>query len=221
MNVYTSGQEAYPVAAQDTPATPTIEYQRAKYWWDLLGLPGTAEAGYNGKDELPGVFRCPFQKPITVKALGANDQGVVEMFEHEMLPLSSYGYNGWGSSDHRNGLGLGGQLRAMAGPMDFAATRESAVVAPAEMIAFGDGFQRASAPLTAAQVTSMLAIFSPWQWDDYASLPTFKAHRAKLNRVFCDGHVEPVEMKKPFVPNDYELSRWNRDNLPHRETWRN
>ncbi len=221
LNTYSTSQEAYPFAAEGGPTGIKEQFSRPNYWWDFLGLPGTADFGYNGKSELTGIFRCPFQKQVRIKALTGTDQGTVQGIDLDIYPASSYGYNGWGSSDYRNGLGLGGQLKSTVGPAEFAPTKESSLVAPQDMIAFGDGFQRASAPLNAAQVTSWMAIFSPWHADEFASLPTFRAHRAKLNRVFCDGHVEPVEMGKRFIPTDAELSRRNRDNLPHRETWKN
>ena len=221
LNAYSTSHDAYPVSGEGGPTEITPEFARATYWWDRLGLPGTADLGYNGKGELPGIFRCPFQKPVKIKALTGTANGTIELIDLDIYPLSSYGYNGWGSSDYRDGLGLGGLRKTMIGPPEISATKDGSIVAPADMIAFGDGFQRASAPLNAAQVTGWMAVFSPWHADEFASLPTFRAHRAKLNRVFCDGHVEPVEMDKRFVPTDAELSRWNRDNLPHRETWNN
>ena len=187
LNTYSTSQDAYPVAAEGGPTEITEQFSRPNYWWDFLGLPGPADFGYNGKGELPGIFRCPFQKQVRTKALTGTERGTVQLIDLDIYPASSYGYNGWGSSDYRNGLGLGGLLKPTMGPPEFAATKESSVVAPHDMIAFGDGFQRASAPLNAAQVTSWMAVFSPWHADEFASLPTFRAHRAKLNRVFCDG----------------------------------
>lgn len=65
-----------------------------------------------------------------------------------------------------------------------------------------------------------LAIVSPWDREGFAGLPTFKAHRRKLNRVFADAPIEPIDMNKPFLRTEEELIRWNRVQLPHRETWR-
>jgi prepilin-type N-terminal cleavage/methylation domain-containing protein/prepilin-type processing-associated H-X9-DG protein len=214
LNLYTSSHALYPVAYEGLPLLPTVAPIRPTYWWDLLALPGTSRVGYEGLDELPGVFRCPFQKPVA--QLMINGSGKFTPFE--AMPLTSYGYNGWGSGDIQGGLGLGG-TRAV-GSTELTPARDSSVVAPANTLAFGDGFQRASTPANPAQITSWVAILSPWYHAEYASLPTFKAHRGKLNRVFADAHVEPLDATRRFLRTNEELIRWNRDQAPHPETWR-
>ena len=48
---------------------------------------------------------------------------------------------------------------------------------------------------------------------------TRKRHGAQFNLAFCDGHVEGLKPGQAFdVRRDDVLRRWNRDNLPHRET---
>ncbi|MFO1502022.1 MAG: type II secretion system protein [Verrucomicrobiota bacterium] len=48
---------------------------------------------------------------------------------------------------------------------------------------------------------------------------TKKRHAAQFNMVFCDGHVEGLKPANLFdIRRDDVLRRWNRDNLPHRET---
>jgi prepilin-type processing-associated H-X9-DG protein len=47
----------------------------------------------------------------------------------------------------------------------------------------------------------------------------YKAHRAKFNNAFCDGHVESVNFRMPFVANERYLRQWNSDNQPHLEGW--
>lgn len=217
LNVYTADQEFFPVSFEGVPLRPTVEFVRPRYWWDFLNLPGTREIGYNGTSELPGVFRCPFQKPLTVNVLAFGPTGY-STYATNMLPATSYGYNGWGSGSAPSGLGLGGTQ--LQGVLELIPTKESTIVAPVNTIAFGDGFHRASAPTRPVQESSWLAIITPWDQLDSESLPTFKAHRGKLNRSFADAHVEEVDMNKRFYPTEEELARWNRDQLPHRETWR-
>ena len=217
LNVYTGSQEFFPVSFEGVPLLPTIQFTRPKYWWDFLGLPGTSKIGDDGVTQLPGVFRCPFQQPMTVLIQTGGPNGP-QLSSASMLPALSYGYNGWGSGDVHGGLGLGGQQPATA--LELIPTKESAVKVPASTVAFGDGFQRASAPQNPAQDVGWQSIMSPWYHGEYASMPTFKAHHGKLNRAFADAHVEVIDMNKPFVPADDELIRWNRDQLAHRETWR-
>jgi prepilin-type processing-associated H-X9-DG protein len=43
-------------------------------------------------------------------------------------------------------------------------------------------------------------------------------HQGKASVLFCDGHVESPSLAVLFSDaDDVALSRWNRDNQPHRE----
>jgi prepilin-type N-terminal cleavage/methylation domain-containing protein len=216
LNVYTSSQQLFPVCFEGVPLLPTLEFTRPKYWWDFLDIPGTSKVGYNGLFELPVIFHCPFQRPVTGQIL-TGGIGVPTLSTTTILPATSYGYNGWGSGNIAGGLGLGGQRPLNS--VELVATRDAAVHAPANTVAFGDGIERASAPQDPRQDAGWSAVITPWQQNEFWTQPTFKAHRGKLNRTFADAHVDSVDMNKRFVPTDIELSRWNCDQLPHRETW--
>lgn len=216
LNLYTTSEQFFPVCFQGIPLQPTIEFTRPKYWWDFLDIPGTSKVGYNGLLELPSLFRCPFQKPVTGQVLTIDLNGP-RQFTTNILPATSFGYNAWGSGNISVGLGLGGQRPSDS--FELFATKDNAVSAPANTVAFGDAIERASAPQDPRQDPGWLVVLSPWQQDEFSSQPTFKAHRGKLNRAFADAHVEPTDMNKRFVRSDAELSRWNCDQLPHRETW--
>jgi prepilin-type processing-associated H-X9-DG protein len=51
-----------------------------------------------------------------------------------------------------------------------------------------------------------------------ARIATRNRHFEKFNLVFCDGHVENLNLKSGFdLRNPLVSKRWNRDNLPHPE----
>jgi prepilin-type processing-associated H-X9-DG protein len=144
--------------------------------------------------------------------------------EGRILPLTSYGYNGWGVGLRGHGLGLGG--RTWLGPAGEVVEprKDSAVRAPSDLVAFGDGFQRSVIyDKDGAQTIAMEAVVSPWAHGyslfsaPFKETPTFKVHRGRFNRVFCDGHVEAENLNPTFAPTDQYLARWNIDHLPHRE----
>jgi prepilin-type processing-associated H-X9-DG protein/prepilin-type N-terminal cleavage/methylation domain-containing protein len=137
----------------------------------------------------------------------------------------SYGYNTYGMSAQTdtNSLGLGGHYvwdfpkntRYTAPPV-----RETEVVAPSEMMAIGDGFERGSGIIRDG--VSVL-----WRNDNVnnylgsalgSTQRAYARHQSRANVVFCDGHVESPTLKFLFEDtNDSALVRWNRDHRPHRE----
>jgi prepilin-type N-terminal cleavage/methylation domain-containing protein/prepilin-type processing-associated H-X9-DG protein len=149
------------------------------------------------------IFRCPFQRPVKVNMLSGDGQ----ITAGEIFPLSSYGYNAWGVGLREDGLGLGGRVRTGAEREEVEVVKESAMRAPADLIAFGDGFQRSVIyDEDGAQTIALEAVLSPWA-HGYALFPlpfkqtaTFKAHRGKFNRVFCDGHVEWEDLNPSSRP---------------------
>jgi prepilin-type N-terminal cleavage/methylation domain-containing protein len=180
LSIYLTDHAAFPPSSTGVPLAPSPELDLPQFWWNLLGLPGTSEAGKNGNLNLSGIFRCPFQRPVKVNVLSGDGQ----IAAGEILPLSSYGYNGWGVGLREDGLGLGGRVRTGAEREEVEVVKESAVRAPADLIAFGDGFQRSVIyDEDGAQTIALEAVLSPWA-HGYAlfSLPfkqtaTFKALR--------------------------------------------
>jgi prepilin-type N-terminal cleavage/methylation domain-containing protein/prepilin-type processing-associated H-X9-DG protein len=114
----------------------------------------------------------------------------------------SYGYNahgaGWLPDLH---LGLGATVSDSARRTGI---RESAVRAPSDMIAFGDS-----------------PTFSP---DIFPSVSLLEApptrHQHRLNHLFCDGHVELGNINVLYGRTEQARRRWNIDNQPHPESWR-
>jgi len=224
LNVYTSSNEMFPPSAAGETLMPTPEFYRPQFWWDFLGLPGTADIGQNGKTDMEGIFRCPLQRKVNVISLSGDGT----MTKTNMFPTSSYAYNGWGVGNAALGLGLGGRKWIGTSTVEVDPVKDSAVRAPADLIALGDGFQRSvDYDRDGAQTISMEAILSPWAHgyafysEAFKQTLTFKAHHGKFNRVFCDGHVEAENLNPAFAPDDAYLARWNTDNLPHRESLQN
>ncbi len=118
--------------------------------------------------------------------------------------LYGYNYDGTGL------LGLGGLDLEMYTPVP-----ESRVLAPCDMLAFGDGGYGWLAGF------GWPGEYGPGWHGDY-----------RMNAVFCDAHVETSQcnllphralVDQPgvlfFTPDSALAKRWNRDNQPHPETW--
>jgi prepilin-type processing-associated H-X9-DG protein/prepilin-type N-terminal cleavage/methylation domain-containing protein len=131
------------------------------------------------------------------------------MFTNATPPFS-YAYNAFGLTVFTNNtinggeLGLGGHAGLHS--IKMSPTTESEIVAPSEMMAFGDDFISAS-------------VFGRASIAELGKCGNAQTrHQGKANVVFCDGHVESPTLKFLFEDtSDAALVRWNRDHLPHRE----
>jgi prepilin-type N-terminal cleavage/methylation domain-containing protein/prepilin-type processing-associated H-X9-DG protein len=122
-------------------------------------------------------------KPITAKyrgAYGYNSRGAVPKKPELMLGLGGFGV--WGQKPQW--------------------LRESAVLAPAQMIAFGD-----------AQGGDGVTIVAT-----HGTLPSPR-HSGRGNMVFCDGHIEHAQRTRWIEPTDAARRLWHNDNKPHGEIW--
>lgn len=141
-----------------------------------------------------------------------NEKGVWHCPSHRWLDYGpghfpSYGYNAFGVlrvGNLTNALGLLGHY-ALAAPRVLPIT-ESEVVRPGEMMAIGDSLFGSMIYFMRAD----LATNAKWE-------PSSR-HQGRANVLLCDGHVEPPTLASLFEnTSDSALSRWNRDNQPHRE----
>ena len=165
-------------------------------------------------------FQCPFFVP-SVKNTPFYSPGIVENSVGSL-----YGYNtvgvGQNESDPES-LGLS-RFRVRDGT-GYPPIRESAIRVPSDMLAFGDPFTRTTVPeldgLSRGSgdwgVYAGSDGFGPEPPTPKLSVNAMRLHGSRLNRVFCDGHVESEKFTKPFDPTDEYLRRWNSDNEPHRE----
>jgi hypothetical protein len=153
-------------------------------------------------------------------------------FEYTPVPVPEYGYNEIGAGSGRiNGdvPGFGSTFGPDENGVVRKLVRTFEVVAPANLIILGDRFCRYRSP----QQDSSLEIGGSWGMNptdgieitpggiSYQSFLTspkaVKMHRTAFTRLFCDGHIETESFRKPFIPTDDYMRRWNLDNKPHRE----
>lgn len=107
--------------------------------------------------------------------------------------------------------GHGPEVVRLVGPR-----REFEVLAPSDMIAFGD--------LTSGDTSSSFKRIGTLQEEvsiQAPSIPVFRfdSHQTGANVGFCDGHVEFGTRRRFDTTQDAVRRRWNSDNEPHSEYW--
>jgi len=94
--------------------------------------------------------------------------------------------------------------------------RESEVVAPSDMIAFGhiQASPGGMAMMFMGSPQEQVALYGPCS-------PQFEfdSHQTGANVAFCDGHVEFGARRRFDTQQDSVRRRWNSDNQPHPEYW--
>jgi prepilin-type N-terminal cleavage/methylation domain-containing protein/prepilin-type processing-associated H-X9-DG protein len=177
------------------------------YWPDLL-FPYMGQAWTNGL-----VYRCPGFPFVTNRAAFAVPRG------------PSWAI--WGSYDMNNaGVSQGGYpqvLLGIGGIFDgflatFVPTKESQVLQPSDMIAYGDAM--IIPPNTTELIGSFLYFPSYGSILPQQNRLLYRAlekrrHGGVFDVVFADGHTEFAKGVKLFSRNPDNLKRWNRDNMPH------
>jgi prepilin-type processing-associated H-X9-DG protein len=122
-------------------------------------------------------------------------------------------------------LGLGGiaelNQKVLFTPKSI---QESTVRAPADMLAIADDFSRSVHPALDGRRSLDYVVGAGGLAGYLSPLPkssrdhiSFKTHRGRFNRVFCDGHVEAEDFDRPYTPTDEYLRRWNNDHEAHRD----
>ena len=115
-------------------------------------------------------------------------------------------------------MGLGGHYLWNGGPVNLGPpVRDSEIASPSQFMMLGDGFEGGKGTIVDAK--SVIRRNDGVQ-DFFGSTARSRArHNDKANLAFCDGHVEAPSLNYLFEDNtDAALGRWNRDNLPHRES---
>ncbi len=201
-------------------------FENTNVFWHQYLIPYTSNRWTND------LYRCPDYKGMTVNP---NLDG-----DYPAVGLGSYGYNANGTKFALSDFGLGGVYSKL--PVEVPLVRdevripESAVRAPADMIALGDasliwltpyllqhfygldGSENYSG-MGLLDIGSERANVRP----SYAGSTNIVAnmkrrHRDRSNVVFCDGHGEKIKNAKLFEKSDVNLRRWNNDHEPHPET---
>jgi len=110
-------------------------------------------------------------------------------------------------------------------------TRETEVVAPADMIAFSDAVLGLSfkpiygyVDLQAGQNDPIfLPTTDPRVYSDMDAVRKiyYRRHSGRFNVLFCDGHIEYVRPVQIFdVSEESVARRWNKDHQPHLDSLR-
>jgi prepilin-type N-terminal cleavage/methylation domain-containing protein/prepilin-type processing-associated H-X9-DG protein len=210
LQIYVSDHQSYP---------PKDDFGNdMKLWFDYLNeaITSSDRSLRLSQHGFAGVFRCP---------------------AHRLRPsrfLPSYGYNAWGAG----GGGLGGRTDPPESPGQWpqhVPTRESQVIAPADMIAIADGYSAYKSAHSstgthfenAEGILVESEVIGRGQWIESDVLNDLahpdearRRHRGKLNVIFCDGHVEAPGIEALFFrKSDGAVKHWNADNEPHREQW--
>ncbi len=160
-------------------------------WIDALEDEGLS-ASKNSRFYERGVWRCPAtSRPWNFPA---------------EFPYGSYAYNVSGIKlpQDPEPLGLGGHSGRVGLGMTAPPVDETEVVQPSRMMAIGEPF------------TGGIE-FLRYDLEFIRTKKASARHQGKAIVLFCDGHVESPSLKVLFSDtNDVALSRWNRDNQPHR-----
>lgn len=227
INGYVSDEQYFPAFAANTG-------NGHGDWWKVIDLPITyvdvqwLDDPPKNQDRLGGVYRCPLNPGATISMLFEQGSGRPPGSTEDMVYMTwnSYGYNAWGGGNFWDRLGLGGFSDLFTPPLPtLNRTAEALVRSPSDLYTVGDNFLR-SHDAAMDGVQSQNGVIAPsWLVGGGSSAtpvspkkqPGFKRHRGRANRACADGHVEPEDMRKPFVASDAQLMRWNVDNQPHRD----
>ncbi|HVY72181.1 MAG TPA: DUF1559 domain-containing protein [Verrucomicrobiae bacterium] len=146
--------------------------------------------------------------------------------------VSSYAYNVYGleppygaayERDYSLGLGYYGDYSRSMDKTEIHSRAESDVVAPSDMLAFGDAFFRTSRlkKLFTVNPASMGALPYGSSLSGQTPMPNSyqvaqRRHAGRLNSVFCDGHAEGLKVDTLYFDiSDQARRRWYLDHQPH------
>ena len=220
LSVYTSDHGAYPL--YQTGANAAHEDTDSRWFYDLnayLKQPPLPSSGKYFTVAVPfgGVWLCPAVRPAQPRNYSSSSFSS----SYYTVVRASYGYNGYGLRDsllNRPLLGIGGHNLDSSFPYfpSLGPVRESEVIAPAEMIAMGDGLMgypegyEPSELLGRTALKNSAAFLNPYQKEIRTR------HRGNLDIVLCDGHAASFKLDALFKQtSEIALKRWNRDNQPH------
>ncbi len=236
LQAYLSDANAYPpyfdfVSQPPPPAEPAFPYLFHQH---LMPYVGASWPKYNRTvsgqaPQRTGVYVCPGYGRLP----GLFVSGPGTPWGEVGYVFGAYGYNFGGvagdASEAFGALGLGGPRVPGFNPLLI--TRESDVVRPADMIAFGDTGARLSdssgyPPGNYVGCMAMLddGIYDPALGPGHlAPADTFtrgiyqRRHGGLFNMVFCDGHIESGRPESFFIVRHqpWAARRWNKDNQPH------
>jgi prepilin-type N-terminal cleavage/methylation domain-containing protein/prepilin-type processing-associated H-X9-DG protein len=216
--LYAESENAYPPYWAQPPYSSATNS-----WQDLIGLRSQfySSPSYSSNN----VTHCPLAKGYRW------DDGTLN---YRDLPAYAYNWGGIiGLPLPKYAWGLGGipndnnTAVMMAGGV--APSRPSAVAAPSDFLALGDGADRS--PDAAWDGYLLSGSFQPLILGDKRiypkfpptnlpkNQPTYKSHHGRFNRAYADGHVETEDFNRPLNDSDDYWRRYNIDNQAHRDIW--
>lgn len=178
-----------------------VNLAKSEFWPDVL-------VPYTSSTWLDPLYRCPGY-PKTNSPAKPNRGFFI-------MPTGSYDMNAEGTAFDVEPLGLGW---IVDGP-NYRAVKESEVAAPANSIMFGDSLVFVGQIPAYSQLQFSQYSRGTRSWLTQAERIEAKRHSGLFCIVFMDGHVERLKTNRLFGRTDEVAKRWNRDDLPHRETWR-
>lgn len=196
--MYLDEQGTYPLFFDDRKTALTN-----RFWAEFL-------RPYSAQSWSDTLFRCPGYPTTNLPYLFI--QG--DWREHK----GSYDMNLTGSGMEMLGVG-----KAWIGAAwgEARAVREGEVVAPSDLILYGDSLIPVGVVLGLSHLS-----FQDYQKNltgtsrERQQALENRRHRGLFNLVFCDGHVESLRTNRVFEPTDEVTRRWNRDHEPHRDAWK-
>jgi prepilin-type N-terminal cleavage/methylation domain-containing protein/prepilin-type processing-associated H-X9-DG protein len=223
-SIYTTTYGEYPPRFAPMSGLPDVAFD----WDQLLEKvlfpnrrvePWRSSEGFYSRTPREDSFLCPFLVTTWPQAKQLNPYPQASQYNY-----NKYGVTGNGSPSPY--LGLCGPIGNYSKGEPNRGKPESAIVAPSDMVAFGDPFSR-SLNTKGDGFHRMfdwrpfpdVAPYIPYNGYAAKSAEAAKKHRHRFNKVFCDGHVETENFRKPFEASDDYLQRWNNDNQPHRDLW--
>ena len=214
LTLYVTDNKVYPGCYSPLGQTQPFEAANSYVWMSriLQGMGGNRK-----------VFCCPAAPADAMwdtnvnKTLGAPG----DPFAVTPATRFSLGINDWGLGNANNvfdQLGLGGDV---TGGVSKGPLKDSAVVAPARMLAIAD--TRALKPnsnSSSVDTGSWEANLDPTDTTSPTGgqLPSNR-HQYMTDVLFCDGHCEKAVRNQMIDPSPASLwrPRWNNDNKPHFE----
>lgn len=203
MNLYVIDDGVYPPFSYWSGTRPAHYVN-----WD------EALEAYTASKWTNALYQCPEYR------LRASDGGARTEWPVSGM-YGSYGYNNAGTWHH----GLGDSLDPITRDrIAVPAIRDSQVVAPADMIAFGDANILRHAPEGGFYGVpyfnfggGVMTSGRPGYKEVLNSLK--QRHSESFNVAFCDGHVELAKRAQLFENSETARRRWNRDHIGH--AWQN
>ncbi|HVR35261.1 MAG TPA: DUF1559 domain-containing protein [Methylomirabilota bacterium] len=207
LRLYTDEHGRFP-PAYALPRLP-VQMEGGVSLWNAQLLPyvsGSAELFYC--PEYPDSFRWDHQPSRGLYNFPTNIQGGKPF---------SYGMNVKGTTSV-GAIGLHADNRTYG-------RRPSEIVAPADMIAIGDGPDlrnagkagRVATGYGMLRVSQSIGLENRTDFDEFINIGG--EHNSGANMVFLDGHVEWQTKRRWLAGTDHAARRWNFDNDPHREVW--